>query len=328
VWWDGDEPLVEERTPDGTGDVSNSGLIGNIHGLTIDEPLAVIGDATRIINYNWRGQGMSSVFTNGEPADVTFGFTTAEVDWPAVSQAETYFAKSADATPSNNAKLWLGTSVANGQGTTGMLYRRNRYFDPKSGQFTQADPIGIAGGMNAFGFAGGDPINFSDPFGLQCPNKNEQSCSLDQQVLANIGAAINRAIATVGSFGNSLASGLKTLSKEAAIQGGIALLTGGEGNLLFSGSRMALRTALKTSWIEGVSGSQGLQILERLGKGAVDDITISAGAGGNITATFTKMLQSGKEVTLRTYNRSGKEISTLRRMYDEAGKLVREGVIR
>jgi hypothetical protein len=49
-----------------------------------------------------------------------------------------------------------------------MLYRRNRYFNPSSGQFTQADPIGIAGGMNAFGFAGGDPLNYSDPFGL-CP---------------------------------------------------------------------------------------------------------------------------------------------------------------
>jgi RHS repeat-associated protein len=64
----------------------------------------------------------------------------------------------------------MGTFVANGQGTTGMLYRRNRYFDPNSGQFTQADPIGIAGGMNAFGFASGDPINFKDPFGL-CPKQ-------------------------------------------------------------------------------------------------------------------------------------------------------------
>jgi RHS repeat-associated protein len=60
----------------------------------------------------------------------------------------------------------MGTFVANGQGTTGMLYRRNRYFSPVSGQFTQSDPIGIAGGMNAFGFASGDPVNFSDPFGL------------------------------------------------------------------------------------------------------------------------------------------------------------------
>lgn len=47
-----------------------------------------------------------------------------------------------------------------------MLYRRNRYFDPVSGRFTQQDPIGVAGGMNLYGFAGGDPVNFSDPFGL------------------------------------------------------------------------------------------------------------------------------------------------------------------
>jgi RHS repeat-associated protein len=67
--------------------------------------------------------------------------------------------------------MWMGTFVANGQGTTGMLYRRNRYFNPGSGQFTQADPIGIAGGMNAFGFAGGDPVNYGDSFGLYgCPN--------------------------------------------------------------------------------------------------------------------------------------------------------------
>lgn len=30
------------------------------------------------------------------------------------------------------------------------------------------DPIGLAGGANLYGFAAGDPVNFSDPFGL-CP---------------------------------------------------------------------------------------------------------------------------------------------------------------
>ena len=35
------------------------------------------------------------------------------------------------------------------------------------GIFTQQDPIGIAGGLNLYGFAGGDPVNFSDPFGLK-----------------------------------------------------------------------------------------------------------------------------------------------------------------
>jgi hypothetical protein len=43
---------------------------------------------------------------------------------------------------------------------------RNRYYDPQTGRFTQQDPIGLAGGMNLYGFAEGDPINFSDPYGL------------------------------------------------------------------------------------------------------------------------------------------------------------------
>jgi hypothetical protein len=45
---------------------------------------------------------------------------------------------------------------------------RNRYYDPATGRFTQTDPIGLAGGLNAYGFANGDPVNYSDPFGL-CP---------------------------------------------------------------------------------------------------------------------------------------------------------------
>lgn len=31
------------------------------------------------------------------------------------------------------------------------------------------DPIGLAGGLNAYGFANGDPVNYSDPFGLCTP---------------------------------------------------------------------------------------------------------------------------------------------------------------
>jgi RHS repeat-associated protein len=31
---------------------------------------------------------------------------------------------------------------------SGQQYMRNRYYDPATGQFTQPDPIGIAGGLN------------------------------------------------------------------------------------------------------------------------------------------------------------------------------------
>ena len=73
------------------------------------------------------------------------------------------------------------------------VYMRNRYYDPATGHFTQEDPIGLAGGMNLYGFAGGDPVNFSDPFGL-CPPW--PSC------LARIGSAsarFGRAIQGVAS---------------------------------------------------------------------------------------------------------------------------------
>jgi RHS repeat-associated protein len=53
------------------------------------------------------------------------------------------------------------------QDRSGLTYKRNRYYDPGTGQFTQQDPIGIAGGLNLYGYANGDPINFSDPFGLK-----------------------------------------------------------------------------------------------------------------------------------------------------------------
>jgi hypothetical protein len=36
----------------------------------------------------------------------------------------------------------------------------------RPGRFTQEDPIGLAGGMNLYGYAGGDPVNYADPFGL------------------------------------------------------------------------------------------------------------------------------------------------------------------
>lgn len=49
------------------------------------------------------------------------------------------------------------------------MYDGNHRYDPRSGRFTQEDPIGLAGGMNLYGFAGGDPVNFSDPFGLCAP---------------------------------------------------------------------------------------------------------------------------------------------------------------
>jgi uncharacterized protein RhaS with RHS repeats len=46
--------------------------------------------------------------------------------------------------------------------------------------FTQEDPIGLAGGLNLYGYAGGDPINFHDPFGLDCEKRTKQGETCDK----------------------------------------------------------------------------------------------------------------------------------------------------
>jgi RHS repeat-associated protein len=63
---------------------------------------------------------------------------------------------------------WHGSLIEDNRDASGLLYRRNRYVDPNTGQFTQEDPIGLAGGMNLYGFAGSNPVSYGDPFGL-CP---------------------------------------------------------------------------------------------------------------------------------------------------------------
>jgi RHS repeat-associated protein len=70
---------------------------------------------------------------------------------------------------------WYGSLVTNSTDPNGLMYMRNRYYNPESGQFTQPDPIGIAGGLNVYGYAAGDPVNFNDPFGLGPCEINEQS---------------------------------------------------------------------------------------------------------------------------------------------------------
>jgi RHS repeat-associated protein len=49
---------------------------------------------------------------------------------------------------------------------TGLYYSRNRYYNPSSGRFISPDPIGYGDGMNMYAYVGNDPMNATDPTGL------------------------------------------------------------------------------------------------------------------------------------------------------------------
>ena len=63
-----------------------------------------------------------------------------------------------EAEPRGRCAYWPGSLAVGMRDASCQLCMCNRYNDPKTGQFTQPDPIGLAGGLNNYGFAAGDPV--------------------------------------------------------------------------------------------------------------------------------------------------------------------------
>ncbi|MES2178598.1 MAG: RHS repeat-associated core domain-containing protein [Gemmatimonadota bacterium] len=203
--WNGDQLLYEIRQQghhsasdaqmesDARGDTTASatyfGVVGYIHGGALDRPLALIRNGQTIIPHaGFRGEYDAGSKASGVAAPT-------DIDWPG-NELQTYSEESMHASQG-----WAGSLIRDKRDESGLKYMRNRYYDGKSGRFTQEDPIGLAGGMNLYGFASGDPVNFSDPFGLCTPMP---WCLM---AVAGGGAIASDAVA----FGPSLAAGAASM---------------------------------------------------------------------------------------------------------------------
>ncbi len=64
---------------------------------------------------------------------------------------------------------------------TGLHYNYFRYYDPATGRYVTSDPIGLAGGLNTYGYVGGDPLSSIDLLGLRStygPSGTTLECDL------------------------------------------------------------------------------------------------------------------------------------------------------
>src|SRR2546426_627286 len=169
----------------GTGDPNRYfGRVVYAHGFGVDHPVSVtrynyvyaldqagnpvspptvVPRATIMPFWNTLGDAPIGAFTTGGQFYCTPPTSTTAcvgVVWP-------YFFSAFDREHGVTRDNWHGSLLESGRDKSGLQFKRNRYYDTRTGRFTQEDPIGLAGGINLYAYAGNNPIAYTDPFGLQ-----------------------------------------------------------------------------------------------------------------------------------------------------------------
>ena len=200
--WDGDQYLYETISSANTmpGLESDSAMVGYVNADGLDAPVGVwrgtssgtVGTMTPHVD--WRGAYALGTWDDGSSNPCTGSAPKCSyIAWPAVGMSAARGHPLDVTLPSG---YWMGSLLSEATDGSGLQYKRNRYYDPASGRFTQVDPIGLAGGLNAYGFGGGDQVNYSDPFGL-CPPCEGSGMAYGAIAGAGIGVAITAGCAGV-----------------------------------------------------------------------------------------------------------------------------------
>jgi RHS repeat-associated protein len=107
---------------------------------------------------------------------------------------------------------------------TGLYYYRYRDYSPETGRFLQPDPLGQLPGPNIYSYCSNNPVNWVDPWGMECENRESDTIDDIQKIIS--------VLAEQGIYVNVTFSG--TLPGDTSIGGidfGDASITGSINNL-------------------------------------------------------------------------------------------------
>lgn len=92
---------------------------------------------------------------------------------------------------------------------SGLQYDQARYYDPSTGQFISNDPLEAVTGQ-PYSYAGDDPVNATDPTGLQCSPAFEAICQLGSQIKQGITTGVTGLGNTAAGLLNGATGGAST----------------------------------------------------------------------------------------------------------------------
>jgi len=189
------------------------------------------GTTTGVINDQF-GNGVATVSGTGSGASVTWNTTRVGAYGPLPGiQAQTL----TDVTQVAASTAWRSRRID----PTGFYWLGARYYEPTSGRFLSADPMGQGASPSLYDFCNGDPVNFFDPDGMLGTTSTSSTTSSASSTSSTLSSTTNSSPYVSSSTTQTLSqtspsSSLPTISGTqllgaARVVGGVFETTAGVG---------------------------------------------------------------------------------------------------